>query len=421
MAIVDSPIFSLEDVRVELLGSNPFSLSTAFGIADPEKFDLAYDAVDNRMSRFQNYGVIDCTLNVTGSESLIPIAGPTPPGTPTFNNTTTSGYLVSFTAGTAEAGLERYEFWVNDALVPNGVNLTYQFSVGAGIVDDWKVRTVDINEQFSEWSDISSWGTLCAAPVLTLDGQLDNAATLSRNDVTGAISYWMTQTGPYNTSFLMDTNPDYVNDLPPGTWTFTLQARNAFGLDSALSNSIVVVISAVTSQVRYAGDSSSDNYYVDTGPNWSNLTGCRGYTNLTDSYVEIVTQNWYTDWLYTKNFGFSIPAGATIDGIELTYYRQADVGGGLPLNREIQAMGLRLVTTSWVTSGEDTKDRTSWHLNGEEKVIGGPTDLWDAGASWTPALINSSDFGMQVSAQAIGGAPITARVRWVKIEVTYTE
>jgi len=67
MSIPNSPSFSLNDVRVELSGSNPFSLSTAFGNATAAYFDGTYSGSKDRLSNFRNYKP---NINVGNSDIL---------------------------------------------------------------------------------------------------------------------------------------------------------------------------------------------------------------------------------------------------------------------------------------------------------------------------------------------------------------
>lgn len=56
MAIPDSAAFSLNDVRIELAGSNPYSLSDAFTASVDGSFDATYKGSKDRLSNFRNYG-----------------------------------------------------------------------------------------------------------------------------------------------------------------------------------------------------------------------------------------------------------------------------------------------------------------------------------------------------------------------------
>ena len=61
MAIINSPNFSLNDVRVELGGVNPYSLSAAIAVAVDGSFDITYKGAKDRLSNFRNYGALDTT------------------------------------------------------------------------------------------------------------------------------------------------------------------------------------------------------------------------------------------------------------------------------------------------------------------------------------------------------------------------
>lgn len=134
-----------------------------------------------------------------------------------------------------------------------------------------------------------------------------------------------------------------------------------------------------------------------------------------DVYATInVAAGVYSQWLYCTNFGFAIPGGATIDGIETVYDRIATGGAnGEPVDRYV-----RIVKGGAIGSNEKSTN-SLWTLAfpDEEKSFGGAAELW--GETWTPTDINSSTFGCAISIgpSAFGGAGSIDRVR---ITVTYT-
>lgn len=123
------------------------------------------------------------------------------------------------------------------------------------------------------------------------------------------------------------------------------------------------------------------------------------------------------NWLKGSNFGFSIPAGSTIDGIEARL-QAADV-------EESAVAGITHVAIykDDSTAGDDLE-------TGETIVTATPTnydygdssELW--GLSWTAAEINSSDFQLRISMNAnnisgfFAGDPV---VDFLAVNVHYTE
>lgn len=128
---------------------------------------------------------------------------------------------------------------------------------------------------------------------------------------------------------------------------------------------------------------------------------------------------------YVKHtqLGFSVPSGATIDGIEVAVERSTDDGSG---DNYIADHSVRLVQAGTIT-GDDKAGVTNndaaakWGTTDETAKYGGPDDLW--ALTWTPADINNVNFGCVVSAkqvQAPAGSP-NARIDYITITVFYTE
>jgi len=123
-----------------------------------------------------------------------------------------------------------------------------------------------------------------------------------------------------------------------------------------------------------------------------------------------------SDWLRATNFGFTIPSDATIDGIEIAVERHHE-GGGNPI--QDQQCFLRKSTgqvgSDWAATA------TNWPTSDGTATYGGATSLF--GTTWTPAEINNSAFGLDLSARKnpTSGVAREARVDHIQIKVYYTE
>lgn len=101
-----------------------------------------------------------------------------------------------------------------------------------------------------------------------------------------------------------------------------------------------------------------------------------------------------THYLKATDFGFSIPSGATIDGILLQIERHKG-------NLDVKDARVRLVKGGVVQSAEDKADTVnSWPTSDTYKSYGGSSDLWSN--TWSPSDINSSGFGAVLSAGIAG-------------------
>ena len=127
-----------------------------------------------------------------------------------------------------------------------------------------------------------------------------------------------------------------------------------------------------------------------------------------------------TEYLMANDFNFSIPAGATINGIEVTMDRAAANLLALFRVRD-ETISLSL---SNVLIGDNKANTTNWGLVFQTGVYGGSVDLW--GTTLTATDINDPTFGVAVSVQfegllgAAGSATLDALVDNIVIEVSYT-
>jgi hypothetical protein len=98
----------------------------------------------------------------------------------------------------------------------------------------------------------------------------------------------------------------------------------------------------------------------------------------------------YSNYLQGTQYGFSIPDGVPIWGIEVQVNRQVDDHNAGIMDNEV-----RLVKEGAIV-GENRALPDVWTVDFTLVTYGGPTDLW--GVSWTAAEINSPDFGVALSA-----------------------
>lgn len=123
-----------------------------------------------------------------------------------------------------------------------------------------------------------------------------------------------------------------------------------------------------------------------------------------------------TDYLEATNFGFSIPAGATINGILVEVEKKASHD---EVNFTVQDYIVKLLKGGVVT-GDRKEIGGTWSLTESYYTYGGNSDLW--GTTWTPAEINASDFGLSFLGWiSTTGAAVTASVDHIRITIYYTE
>lgn len=159
--------------------------------------------------------------------------------------------------------------------------------------------------------------------------------------------------------------------------------------------------------LRLAGTAA--NVDRDAKNAWSNPDNAKT-DDLTYASVSIAKST-YSDWLRLTNFGFSLIYGAAIVGIEATIKRYGSNAN------EVSDSALYLRKTSGQT-GNNKASATAWPTSVGTATYGGSTDMW--GTTLTYADINSSDFGIDLSAANSNGISArTAYVDYIKLSVYY--
>lgn len=158
---------------------------------------------------------------------------------------------------------------------------------------------------------------------------------------------------------------------------------------------------------------------------WGSVTFAQGAQNSTYAQANSATPSSISNYLRLSNYGFSIPAGATIDGVKVSV-RATMVADSLylinpcttPLANYYQ---VSLVNESSVVgSVNKAADNTLQNNLPNSDLFGGTADTWSGEASainW-----NSSNAGCVVAFQwsASGSSNCSALVDRVNIEITYT-
>lgn len=125
---------------------------------------------------------------------------------------------------------------------------------------------------------------------------------------------------------------------------------------------------------------------------WTNPTNVFSTTWANGSTFVALTTSQESNYIKATNFGFSIPSGATINGIIVNINRYADDNIITDGNVNI-VKGGTIGTTNKAKSG-------NWPIVPVDRdipaVYGSSTDLW--GETWTSSDINSSNFGFAISA-----------------------
>jgi hypothetical protein len=161
---------------------------------------------------------------------------------------------------------------------------------------------------------------------------------------------------------------------------------------------------------------SQDGYALVSGPrSTTNATGTSwttpGNVGVSDNAKATysIPGNGQSSNLDITNFGFSIPAGSTIDGITV----RAEVSANGTSVDDDTVMLLK----NGAAVGNDYASGTDWSTTDATRTYGDSNDRW--GTSWTPADINAGNFGVRLKVDSDVAATRIASVDYVTITVDY--
>ena len=160
----------------------------------------------------------------------------------------------------------------------------------------------------------------------------------------------------------------------------------------------------------------------------SSTTGSSSWTNpnniFTSNNVYAVTTNPVsnlnlTGYIYALGNGFSIPSGATIDGIEVSIEAKNQLSA-TGFRVRSGANDLNLLYSGSVISGSFAPSTQTWTGNTDQtKIIGSSSDLW--GCVLTPSVINDASFGIRTRFQNTNATTQTFSIDRIAITVYYTD
>lgn len=137
----------------------------------------------------------------------------------------------------------------------------------------------------------------------------------------------------------------------------------------------------------------------------------RATTSLSSGFVT------HSDWLKVTNFGFSIPGGATIDGV--TVEIEHSYATGAPYHPRDSSL---MLVKGGTISSTDKASGTTWPAAGSEAYAsyGGAADLW--GLSLSDTDVNATDFGvaLSVTCDNTGKGSVGFNVDHIRITIDYT-
>ena len=126
-----------------------------------------------------------------------------------------------------------------------------------------------------------------------------------------------------------------------------------------------------------------------------------------------------SNYLKATNFGFSVPSGATIDGVKVEIEKRATMDYSTGYIRDVE---VKLIKGGTISGDNKGNTSTNWSLTQSYVTHGGATDLW--GLSLTDADVNASNFGVSIYVFINNDDPdmdeVYAYVDHIRVTVYYT-
>lgn len=148
---------------------------------------------------------------------------------------------------------------------------------------------------------------------------------------------------------------------------------------------------------------------------WSNTSNAQT-SNGQYASVSLTNSGQPSKYLKVTGFGFSIPAGSTIDGISVSVERHQLCDSSCS-SSFVTDESIKLVKNG-VIGGNNEASTTHWGTSDTVATYGGSNDKW--GLTWNVSDINSSSTGFVFAAQRTSGGDRTAYVDYVSMTVYYT-
>ncbi len=124
-------------------------------------------------------------------------------------------------------------------------------------------------------------------------------------------------------------------------------------------------------------------------------------------------QNEISHYLLARDFDFTIPAGATIDGVEAKIERHATMANS------VKDLSVKLYVGGAISGNEKADTGTFYPTSDAIATYGGAADLW--GLTPAVAQVNAADFGFALACTNVNASSRTARVDHMTVTVYYTE
>jgi hypothetical protein len=162
---------------------------------------------------------------------------------------------------------------------------------------------------------------------------------------------------------------------------------------------------------KYPGTAATSAVNPEDDVAWEDFNNIKA-DDGSESYA-VNTSGSYTQRLKATNFGFSLPAGATINGIKVEIDRCEHLALANVSDYRVQ-----LLDASGLLVGNNKASGNEWETSYTVATYGGAEDTWNA--TPTKAMVEDADFGVVLSVTYTAGASYEPMVDFIRMTVYYT-
>ncbi len=186
-------------------------------------------------------------------------------------------------------------------------------------------------------------------------------------------------------------------------------------LKSFITGGVIMFVSIllINAPFALAANAGPNNAGAGTDVSGVGSSSWLNPTRVTANDNSYVTANGYsqTHYLEATNYGFVIPVGATVNGIQVSIGRFGTTGMG----NDARDNTVKLIKEGNIVGNNKANTSSDWPSSETTANYGSSSDTW--GSTWTYSDINASNFGVALS---INPNNRTASVDYIQITVTYT-
>jgi hypothetical protein len=150
---------------------------------------------------------------------------------------------------------------------------------------------------------------------------------------------------------------------------------------------------------------------------WAGTTNITADDGVFATVTTDTTTGHFTQWLIASNFGFSLPAGAVIDGVTVQVKAKALNASRANVN-EIRLGTISGTTFTSQTASQDNAIALPTTIS--TRTFGGSTDDWGYTGGLTSTILNASNFCVAYSIEVQGAAATTVSVDMIQVTIDYT-